>query len=101
VGPRLADVVALAEPLPGAAWVQAISDDYAVPIAWADCQEAVLATHLNGHRLSIEHGGPWRLVVLCGSCFTSVKWVQRLEVASEPGPQSGQAIALARLNRQA
>jgi len=98
-GPRLADVLALAEPLSGAAWVQVISGDYAVPIAWADCQEAVLARRLNGQPLSVEHGGPWRLVVPGGSCFASVKWVERLEVATEPGPESGHAIAVSRLKR--
>ncbi|MHB8620507.1 MAG: molybdopterin-dependent oxidoreductase [Chloroflexota bacterium] len=99
VGPRLADVVALAEPLLGAAWVRVISGDYAVPIAWADCQQAVLARRLNGQWLTVEQGGPWRLIVPGGSCFTSVKWVELLEVATEPGSESGQAIALARLKR--
>jgi DMSO/TMAO reductase YedYZ molybdopterin-dependent catalytic subunit len=68
-------------------------------VALADCERAVLAIYLNGRPLEIEHGAPWRLVLPGGSCFTSVKWVERLELAAQPGEQSGRAIARARLEQ--
>jgi len=42
---------------------------------------------------------PWRLVVPGDACFTSVKWVDRIELAAEPGEGSGERIARARLGR--
>jgi hypothetical protein len=44
-----------------------------------------LCDTLDGLPLPVEHGGRWRLVVPGGQCFSSVKWVDRLEVtAHEP-----------------
>ncbi len=98
-GWRLADVLALASPLPDARWVRVLSGEYAVPLPLPDCQSGLLAQQLGGQPLAREQGGPWRLVVPDGSCFTSVKWVERLELTAEPGEESGRAIARDRLSR--
>jgi DMSO/TMAO reductase YedYZ molybdopterin-dependent catalytic subunit len=57
---------------------------------------AILADTLNRRPLPREHGGPYRLVVPGGVCFTSVKWVQRLELCSttEGETASGRARGL-------
>jgi DMSO/TMAO reductase YedYZ molybdopterin-dependent catalytic subunit len=96
-GVRLLDVIALAKPEPGPAWVRVSSGEYAVPLSMDHAAEALLAERLNGEPLGPEHGGPWRLVVPGSSCFTSAKWVDRLELAAKPGEASGEAIARARL----
>jgi DMSO/TMAO reductase YedYZ molybdopterin-dependent catalytic subunit len=96
-GLRLADVVALAQPLPSARYVRVRSGDYAVPIALAEVESALLCDSLNGEPLAVEHGAPWRLVLAGGSCFTSVKWVTHLELTAEPGANTGEQIARARL----
>jgi DMSO/TMAO reductase YedYZ molybdopterin-dependent catalytic subunit len=98
-GVRLLDVLQLAGPRAGAAWVRVSAGEYALPLPLKDAAGAVLAERLNGEALTIEHGGPWRLVLPGGSCFTSVKWVDRLEVAVQAGDASGERIARARLSR--
>lgn len=96
-GPTLARVLALARPLPTGRYVRVCAGEYAVPLPLAEAEEALLCTHLNGGPLPREHGGPWRLLVPGGSCYTSVKWVDRMVVTAEPGPEDGRRIALARL----
>ena len=96
-GVRLLDVLQLAGPQPAAGWARVSAGEYAIPIPLKDAAAAVLADRLNGAPLGTEHGGPWRLVVPGASCFTSVKWVDRLELAAEPGGASGERIARARL----
>src|SRR5581483_10748886 len=98
-GVRLPDVLELAGPGRGAEWVRVSSGEYAASLSREEARAAILAERLNGEPLGVEHGGPWRLVVPSASCFTSVKWVDRLEVAAEPGEASGERIARARLNR--
>ncbi|MCC6176145.1 MAG: molybdopterin-dependent oxidoreductase [Chloroflexi bacterium] len=98
-GVRLADVLMLAQPDPSARFVRVCSGEYAVPLPLPEAERAVLCDQLNGRSLPVEHGAPWRLVVPGGVCHTSVKWVDRLEVALEAGDNSGQRIALARIER--
>lgn len=96
-GISLGDVLALAGPLPAAAFVRVSSGGYAVPIGMADAARALLCEELDGKPLPVEHGGPWRLLMPGRECFTSVKWVDRLELAAEPGEPTGEEIARARL----
>jgi DMSO/TMAO reductase YedYZ molybdopterin-dependent catalytic subunit len=98
-GVRLADVLTLARPDPSARFVRVCSGEYTVPLPLPEADRAVLCDQLNGRPLPVEHGAPWRLVVPGGVCYTSVKWVDRLEVAPEAGDNSGQRIARARVER--
>jgi len=100
-GVRLRDVLDLAAPRVDARWVRVSSGDYAVPIPLEQAATAMLADEFNGEPLATEHGGPWRLVLPGASCFTSVKWVDRLELTGEPGDASGERIARARLKTNA
>jgi DMSO/TMAO reductase YedYZ molybdopterin-dependent catalytic subunit len=59
---------------------------------------ALLAVRLNETNLSEEHGGPVRLVVPGGECFTSIKWLDHLELRSEPGLSTAETIASTRLS---
>jgi hypothetical protein len=45
-------------------------------------ERAILATHLNGERLSPDHGFPLRLVVPNRAGLFSTKWLNRVEVLS-------------------
>jgi len=81
-GVRLAAVLALAEPLAAARFVRVRAGAYAMPLSLAEVSEALLADELDGLPLALEHGAPWRLVVPGGACYTSVKWVDRLEVVA-------------------
>lgn len=93
-------VVKPARPLPEARYVRVGAGDYVVPVALEDAGRALLCTHLNGRPLAVEHGGPWRLLVPGGRCYTSVKWVDCLELTAQAGPDSGRRIALSRTRIQ-
>ncbi|MBV9120553.1 MAG: molybdopterin-dependent oxidoreductase [Chloroflexi bacterium] len=92
-GYRLVDVLRLGKPLADARWARIVAGPYAVPLPLDDLQRALLATELDGLPLPVEHGGPWRLVVPGGACFTSVKWVERVELSGEPGESTRETIA--------
>ncbi|MEZ4737539.1 MAG: molybdopterin-dependent oxidoreductase [Caldilineaceae bacterium] len=91
-GYRLLDLLHLAGPLPAAQYVRVGSGDYVVPLSLADAANALLADQLNGQPLTVEHGAPWRLALFGGRCFTSVKWVDRLELVAEPGENTSLKI---------
>ncbi|HEY1293509.1 MAG TPA: molybdopterin-dependent oxidoreductase [Chloroflexota bacterium] len=97
-GVRLADVLALGEPLPDARYVRAGSGAWVVPIALTDVDAAFVCDALNGEPLTIEHGAPWRLVLSGGACYTSVKWLDHLELTVDPGDNDAQRIARSRLS---
>lgn len=86
-GYRFADfyhqiVVPLAGPLPGAAFVVLRGRDGArttLPLEDLLQQEVVLADHLNGVPLTMEHGGPLRIVAPSRYGYKSVKFISRIE----------------------
>ena len=96
-GVRLRDVLALAVPLSNARYVRVGAGNYVLPLPLGEAQQAVLCDELNDQPLEVAHGAPWRLVVPGAACYASVKWVERLEVAQDPGDNTAQAIARARL----
>ncbi len=96
-GVRLEALLGLASPHATARWVQASAGDYSVPIPLDQARRALVATHLGEQPLSVEHGGPARLVVPGAVCFTSVKWLDHLELRADPGPNTAQSTALDRL----
>jgi DMSO/TMAO reductase YedYZ molybdopterin-dependent catalytic subunit len=100
-GVRLADVLAIAEPLPTAGYVRAGAGRYVAPVRLAEAADALLSDELNGQPLSVEHGAPWRLVLPGAACYTSVKWLDHLELTAEPGEHTAQRMARARLLTQA
>jgi DMSO/TMAO reductase YedYZ molybdopterin-dependent catalytic subunit len=44
-------------------------------------QKAVLATHINGKRLSLDHGYPLRLIAPDRAGVLQTKWINRIEVS--------------------
>ena len=98
-GVQLLEVLALAEPLPEARYVRVGAGEFAFPVALADAKAALLCDELDGAPLPVEHGAPWRLVLPGAQCFGSVKWVDRLQLTDEPGPNTAQATAFDRLGR--
>lgn len=79
--------------------VQASAGEFSVPLTIEEARGALLATHLGDAPLAREHGWPVRLVVPGADCFTSIKWLDRIEVRAEPGPNTAREIALGRLRR--
>jgi DMSO/TMAO reductase YedYZ molybdopterin-dependent catalytic subunit len=98
-GPRVADLLELAKPLPGAKYVAFSAGEFTVGLSLEEIAQggAVLAQKLNGQALTGEHGGPCRLVVPGKTCYYSVKWVDRLQVLAEQPEETGKEIALGRI----
>jgi DMSO/TMAO reductase YedYZ molybdopterin-dependent catalytic subunit len=100
-GVRLAAVLDLAQVQPEARWVQASAGEgdetFSLPLPLPEARRAFLAYGLGGQPLAPGHGGPLRLVVPGRECFTSVKWLDRLQLQAEPGPDTARAIATRRL----
>lgn len=96
-GVPLADVLALAGAEGRANWVQASSADFSWPMPLAGAGRTLLALEVNGEPLTEPHGAPVRLVVAGGECFTSIKWLDRLELCARPLANTAESIARARL----
>ena len=86
-GVKLADVLRLARPRPGGAFVtfHALGGKYvdSLTVAEATDPAVLLADTLDGRPLPSQHGGPVRLVVPAQLGYKNVKWVVRVEVADE------------------
>lgn len=95
-GVRIADLLVLAHPGPEAKFVRVSGGPYGYPIPIDQAQEAILCDRLDDAALAVEHGGPWRLVIPGTRFFTSVKWVDRMELTVERPDDSATRIALAR-----
>lgn len=96
-GVPLETVLSLARAHPDAHYVQASAGDFSISLLREQTDQVLLALRLNGSPLASEHGGPIRLVVTGGDCFTSIKWLDHLELRNEPGPNTAETIALKRL----
>ncbi len=80
-GVAVRDLLAAAGPTADASWVQFRSvTGYRWSLPLAEAREALLATHVDGERLSHAHGFPLRLVAPERRGFQWVKWVESVRV---------------------
>jgi DMSO/TMAO reductase YedYZ molybdopterin-dependent catalytic subunit len=96
-GIPLGEIVARHSPLPEAHYLRIYAGDYWLALSLTELEGALLCDRLNDALLTPEHGAPWRLVLSGGACFTSVKWVDHLELAAEPGDATAERIARRRI----
>ena len=96
-GVLLKAVLSLAGPRVEAHYVQASAGNFGLPLLLERADRALLAVRLYENLVPREHGGPVRLIVPGGECFTSIKWLDHLELLAQPGSNTAQQIALSRL----
>jgi len=85
-GVRVGDLLDAADPDEGAAWVQFRSvTGYRWSLPVEEAGDALLATHVDGERLSHGHGAPVRLVAPGRRGFQWVKWVESVRVTRRRG----------------
>lgn len=102
-GVRVGDVLDIAESTAASSHglVAAMDGEYACSFPLERLADAVLAVELDGAPLSVDHGGPARLVPTGDAdCWESVKWVSRVEVReSAPTTEDTAAdLALSRID---
>ncbi len=97
-GVLLATVLSLTGPRVEVRFVQASAGDFSVSLSLGHVERALLAIRLGESAVPSEHGGPVRLVVPGGECFMNIKWLDHLELRTEPGAHTAKTIALGRLS---
>lgn len=98
-GVLLEIVLSLAKPTPEACYVQASAGEFSISLTRDQAEPVLLATRLHD-KTPPEHGGPIRLVVPDGPCFTQIKWLDHLELRKEAGVNTAKRIAAGRLAGQ-
>ena len=90
-GVPLSDLLKDAEPLPEAQYVGFTSGGYTVGMTVAEAQGAgiMVALRHNGAPLTVEHGGPCRLVVPGQAGRWSVKWLDRIDLLTAAPEDTG------------
>jgi len=103
-GVRLGAVLSEASPMTDASYllVHAMDGEYASSFPLGRARDALLAFELEGERLSVDHGGPVRLIPTDDDtdCWESIKWVSEIEVTVDDQTDRDTAKRIA-LNRVA
>jgi DMSO/TMAO reductase YedYZ molybdopterin-dependent catalytic subunit len=95
-GVRLSDLLATLDVQPEAKYLRVSAGPYGVPVAIEQADRVLLCDSLEGEPLTVDKGGPWRLVIPGSIYFTSVKWVDHIEITAEEPDDSATRIAKAR-----
>ena len=98
-GVRLDSLLDRSHPGPDVAWVTLGAGDFSIALPVDEAREAIVALSLNGEALPVVHGGPMRLIVPGDRCYTSIKWLDRIELTAEAASTTAQTIALRRIGR--
>lgn len=99
-GVPLTALIEAAHPLPDATWVTLAAGDFATTVPLDEVRDALVVLDLEDAPLPFEHGGPMRILVPGGACFTSIKWLDRIELTAGPAEDSARRIALRRIGRE-
>jgi hypothetical protein len=86
-GVMLTTVLEIAEPLPSARFVRFVAysnrhQDTSLTLDYAQTH-VLLATHVDGQPLTVQHGGPVRSVCEGKYFYKSLKWIKQIELLEE------------------
>jgi DMSO/TMAO reductase YedYZ molybdopterin-dependent catalytic subunit len=89
-GVLLSDIVARAEPQPGATalWFESFDGAYTESLTLDEARrnDVIVAYQLDGKPISSAHGGPVRLYVAPMYGYKSLKWLQRISLVDKVQP---------------
>ncbi|MEM2972648.1 MAG: molybdopterin-dependent oxidoreductase [Candidatus Caldarchaeum sp.] len=97
VGVKVWTLLRLAGVLPEANYVVFKSGDFTECFSLADTHDMLVAYMHRGHRLTSEHGGPFRLVFPRQKCYQSIKWLEEIELTSSNVEGTACRTALAKI----
>ncbi len=100
-GVLVRDVLAAAGPLAEAKYAAFSAGHFSVALTLEEAQadKTLLAIRLNGQPLPPAHGGPCRLVDPVKDCYTSIKWLDHVEVTEARPAETARVIALTRIGK--
>jgi DMSO/TMAO reductase YedYZ molybdopterin-dependent catalytic subunit len=98
-GIPLATLLDRAWPKADARWVKLSSGDFSITLPLEEARAALVAVVMDDEALPVEHGGPMRLLVRGGQCFTSIKWLESVELTTEDTGGTAREIALRRIGK--
>ena len=100
-GVPVGELLAAAGPLAEAKYVAFSAGEFSVALDLKEAKagSALLALRLNGQPLPPDHGGPCRLVVPGADCYTSIKWLDHVEVTEVQPVETAREIALGRIGQ--
>jgi DMSO/TMAO reductase YedYZ molybdopterin-dependent catalytic subunit len=100
-GLRVDDLLDTVEPTDDAQWVSFRSvTGYRWSLSVEEARDALLATHVDGQRLSHGHGFPLRLVAPGRRGFQWVKWVDEIEISQHRDTSEWLAIFVSGFNER-
>jgi DMSO/TMAO reductase YedYZ molybdopterin-dependent catalytic subunit len=86
----LSDIIARAEPQPGATalWFESFDGAYTESLTLDEARrnDVIVAYQLDGKPISSAHGGPVRLYVAPMYGYKSLKWLQRISLVDKVQP---------------
>ncbi len=95
-GMRLSDLLSLVSPFDTARFALISAGPYGVAVPIDEAPDVLICDRLAGHPLDVTEGGPWRLVVPNRRYYTSVKWIDRIELTIDADRESAERIGMAR-----
>lgn len=95
-GVPLSEFLRIAGADTGIRYLNVSAGPYAVAIDVERAPEVILADRLEDEPITVEQGGPWRLIITEGKLYNSVKWVDAIEFSLDTPNNSAERISQAR-----
>lgn len=95
-GVPLSELLHIVQPAATIRFLNVSAGPYAAAIDVDRAAEVILADRLEDEPITVEQGGPWRLIIPEGRLYNSVKWVDSIELSGTTPNNSAARIAQAR-----